>query len=53
MNLMPVLTALIALLLLSERLRGYHLVGGGTTLAGVLLAQWTQRPSVRANRSAC
>lgn len=53
MNLMPVLTALIALLLLSERLHGYHLVGGGVTLAGVLLAQWTQRPPVRANQSAC
>lgn len=53
MNLMPVLTVLIALLLLPERLHGYHLAGGGIALGGVLLAQWTQRPPVRANQSAC
>jgi drug/metabolite transporter (DMT)-like permease len=39
MNLLPLLTALIAIVLLSERLHGYHLAGGAITLAGVLLAQ--------------
>jgi len=39
MNLVPLMTALIAILLLSERLHGYHLIGGAVTLAGVLLAQ--------------
>ncbi len=44
MNLMPLFTALIAVLLLSETLHGYHLLGGGIALAGVLLAQTLKRP---------
>ncbi|MGB6054016.1 MAG: DMT family transporter [Burkholderiaceae bacterium] len=39
MNLLPLLTAAIAIVLLSEQLHGYHLAGGAITLAGVLLAQ--------------
>ncbi|MEO8838725.1 MAG: DMT family transporter [Herbaspirillum sp.] len=42
-NLMPVFTALIAILLLSEKLHTYHLIGGGVTLIGVILAQTLQR----------
>ncbi|MDF0733800.1 DMT family transporter [Pseudomonas entomophila] len=41
-NLLPVVTALIAALVLGERLAGYHLYGGLLTLAGVILAErWT------------
>lgn len=46
-NLMPVFTVMIAVLILGETLRGYHLVGGGVTLAGVLLAQMVRRPLFR------
>lgn len=52
MNLMPVFTALIAIVLLAEALHGYHLLGGGIALAGVLLAQRAARP-LPPNRSAC
>lgn len=44
MNLGPVFTALIAMLLLPETLHGYHLLGGGIALAGVLLAQTLKLP---------
>lgn len=44
MNLMPVFTALIAIVLLSEHLHSYHLIGGGMTLIGVVLAQTLKRP---------
>ena len=41
-NLLPLLTALIAALVLGEQLALYHLVGGGLTLAGVILSErWT------------
>jgi drug/metabolite transporter (DMT)-like permease len=41
-NLLPALTAVIAALVLDERLAPYHLVGGVLTLAGVILAErWT------------
>ncbi len=39
MNLLPVFTAIIAMLGLGERLHVYHLVGGLLTLSGVILAQ--------------
>ncbi|CNE11367.1 integral membrane protein [Yersinia nurmii] len=39
MNLTPVFTAIIAVSFLHEQLHSYHLIGGGITLAGVILAQ--------------
>lgn len=39
MNLMPVITAGIASVMLNEQLAAYHYVGGGMVLAGVVLAQ--------------
>jgi len=39
MNLMPVITACIASVMLGEQLAVYHYIGGGMVLAGVLLAQ--------------
>lgn len=44
MNLLPVFTALIAVVLLGEHLQVFHLVGGGLTLCGILLAQIIQKP---------
>ncbi|WP_343583454.1 DMT family transporter [Herbaspirillum sp.] len=38
-NLMPVFTVIIAVLVLGEHLHSYHAIGGGITLAGVLMAQ--------------
>jgi drug/metabolite transporter (DMT)-like permease len=46
-NLLPVFTILIAVPVLGETLHGYHVVGGGITLAGVLLAQMIKRPLCR------
>lgn len=43
LNLMPVLTAVIAALVLGEHLYGYHFLGGGIALAGVALSQWPAR----------
>jgi len=41
-NLMPIFTALIASVLLGEKLAAYHLVGGALILGGVILAErWT------------
>ncbi|MFP3516002.1 DMT family transporter [Pseudomonas sp. SIMBA_077] len=41
-NLLPVITALIAALVLKEQLHAYHLIGGTMTLAGVILSErWT------------
>ncbi len=39
MNLLPVFTAGLAVLILHERLHAYHLIGGGTALLGVILSQ--------------
>jgi drug/metabolite transporter (DMT)-like permease len=39
MNLLPVLTALGAILLLGEPVRAYHVIGGGVALAGVACAE--------------
>ncbi len=44
MNLLPLFIAVIAVLLLGERLAGFHLVGGGLTLAGVILCQLWRQP---------
>lgn len=44
MNLVPVFTALIAVLFLHEQLHSYHWIGGGLTLAGVLIAQRLKTP---------
>lgn len=52
MNLLPLLTALLAVLMLGERLHGYHLAGGGAALAGVVLAQVWRRPLGRSGRLA-
>jgi len=43
-NLLPLLTALLAIVWLHESMHVYHLVGGGISLLGVLLAQTVQRP---------
>lgn len=41
-NLLPLVTALIAAVVLDEQLARYHLVGGLLTTAGVILAErWT------------
>ena len=37
MNLLPVFTALIAVVLLGEHLQVFHLVGGGLTLCGIFI----------------
>ncbi len=39
MNLIPVLTAIVAALFLGEALHLYHIVGGGMTIAGIVLVQ--------------
>ncbi|MBZ6073635.1 DMT family transporter [Aeromonas schubertii] len=44
MNLLPVMTAGLAVTLLGEQLSWSHLVGGGLTLAGVILAQVQRTP---------
>jgi len=46
-NLLPLLTALFAILWLHEAMHAYHLIGGGVSLAGVLLTQLVQRPLLR------
>jgi len=43
-NLLPILTALLAIVWLHESMYAYHLIGGGISLLGVLLAQTVQRP---------
>ncbi|MFQ2092041.1 DMT family transporter [Aeromonas taiwanensis] len=43
MNLMPLCTALIAVITLGEPIHGYHLLGGGLILGGVMLAQLKPR----------
>ena len=41
-NLLPLITALIAALVLKEQLHAYHLIGGALTLGGVILSErWT------------
>jgi drug/metabolite transporter (DMT)-like permease len=49
-NLLPLMTALLAILLLHEQMHAYHLIGGGVSLVGVLLTQVVQRPLTAARR---
>jgi drug/metabolite transporter (DMT)-like permease len=44
MNLLPVSSVAIAVLFLGETLHTYHLIGGGMTLLGVVLAQYLKQP---------
>lgn len=44
MNLAPIFTAVIAVIALHEQLHSYHLIGGGITLLGVILAQRLRQP---------
>lgn len=46
-NLMPLFSALIAMLALGERLAVFHVIGGALVLAGVLMAQTLTRPLAR------
>lgn len=50
MNLVPIFTAIIAVLFLHETLQSYHYIGGGITLLGVLLAQRLRTPLSRARK---
>ena len=43
-NLMPILTVIIAALVLSEKLELYHALGGGLTLFGVVVSERWKRP---------
>ncbi len=43
MNLSPIFTVIIAVAALDESLHAYHAIGGGITLAGVMLAQLIKR----------
>lgn len=47
MNLAPLFTAAIAVLFLHEQLHSYHVVGGGITLLGVILARRLRTPLIR------
>lgn len=47
MNLVPIFTAIIAVTFLHESLHSYHFIGGGITLAGVILAQRLRIPLSR------
>lgn len=44
LNLSPVFTAVISILLLNEQLCSYHIIGGGVSLLGVILAQNLKYP---------
>ncbi|MFT4063945.1 DMT family transporter [Paraburkholderia sp.] len=47
MNVLPIATALIAIVLLGETLHLYHVLGGGTALLGVVVAQGLGRGALR------
>jgi drug/metabolite transporter (DMT)-like permease len=47
MNLLPVLTAAAAIVMLGEPVRVFHIIGGGLALAGVACAQAFRRPLIR------
>ncbi|WP_346208848.1 DMT family transporter [Aeromonas salmonicida] len=51
MNLLPVMTAALAISWLGETLTSYHLIGGGMTLLGVLLVQLLVQPVVLRRRA--
>jgi drug/metabolite transporter (DMT)-like permease len=44
MNLLPVLTAAAAVVMLGEPVRPFHVIGGGLALVGVACAQTFRRP---------
>lgn len=46
-NLMPLFSALIAMVFLGEQVAGFHFMGGVLILAGVIMAQTLTRPLVR------
>lgn len=52
MNLVPIFTAVIAVLFLHETLHSYHFIGGGVTLLGVIVAQRLRVPLRAARRAA-
>jgi drug/metabolite transporter (DMT)-like permease len=43
-NLLPIITVVAAALILGEQLATYHLLGGGLTLTGVILAERWRTP---------
>ncbi|MHA7880549.1 MAG: DMT family transporter [Saccharospirillum sp.] len=43
-NLMPLFSAIIAMIFLGERVAGFHFIGGVLVLAGVIMAQTLTRP---------
>jgi drug/metabolite transporter (DMT)-like permease len=47
LNLLPVLTAAAAVVMLNEPVRMFHIIGGGGALIGVACAQVFRRPMVR------
>lgn len=47
MNLIPIITAVIAAIFLHEILRSYHIIGGLVSILGVILVQWSPISSVR------
>jgi drug/metabolite transporter (DMT)-like permease len=51
MNLLPLLTALGAVVMLGEPIRSYHLIGGGITLVGVACAQLLRQPLRRVKQA--
>jgi len=54
MNLTPLLTGLLAVLLLGEELHGYHAIGGALILLGIAVVQGLipmRRKGIRARRA--
>ncbi|MFL9918087.1 DMT family transporter [Paraburkholderia fungorum] len=49
MNVLPIATALIAIAMLGETLHMYHVLGGGTALVGVIVAQRFKRAAAQAD----
>ena len=47
MNLLPVLTAYAAIVMLGEPVKAFHVIGGCLTLAGVACAQIFRQPLTR------
>ena len=52
MNLLPLCTALIAVISLGEPIHGYHLLGGGLILGGVMASQLKRRAPVAEREAA-
>ncbi|MFB2865328.1 DMT family transporter [Aeromonas sp. MdU4] len=51
MNLLPLCTALIAVITLGEPIHGYHLLGGGLIIGGVIASQWKRRAPLVASEA--